>query len=75
MTDDPRTTAIDLCRQINRSAAIKYAEQGVPAEQIATAAIYSAFDIAEGVTGNGANAIEFLRTHLDQMEARIMETM
>lgn len=66
-------SAIDLCRNINRKAANEYAARGISPEDIALAAIYSAFDIAEQVAGSGAAAVEWLRTGLDVIEASIMK--
>lgn len=65
-------SAIDLCRNINRQAANQYASKGVSPEDIALAAIYSAFDIAEAAKGPGITAVEWLRTALDQIERQLM---
>lgn len=65
-------SAIDLCRNINRKAANEYAAKGVSPEDIALAAFYSAFDIAEAAKGPGMAAVEWLRTGLDQIERQLL---
>lgn len=75
MTNDDEhlsMSAIDLCRNINRKAANQYAARGVSSEDIAMAALYSAFDIAEAVKGTGIGAVEWLRTGLDLIERQVM---
>lgn len=71
--EDLSMSAIDLCRDINRKAANQYAERGISREDIALAAIYSAFDIAEAAKGPGMAAVEWLRTGLDVIEAQLMK--
>jgi len=65
-------SAIDLCRNINRKAANQYAAKGVSPEDIALAALYSAFDIAEAAKGPGIAAVEWLRTGLDLIERQLI---
>lgn len=65
-------SAIDICRNINRKAANQYAVMGVTGEDIALAALYSAFDIAEAAKGPGMVAVEWLRTGLDLIELGVM---
>ena len=65
-------SAIDLCRNINRKAANEYGKHGVSGEDIALAAIYSAFDIAEAAKGPGVVAVEWLRTALDVIERQVI---
>ena len=75
MTNDEEgisISAIDLCRNINRKAANEYASKGISPEDIALAALYSAFDIAEAAKGPGTVAVEWLRTGLDLIERQIM---
>lgn len=75
MTNDDESlslSAIDLCRDINRKAANQYAAKGVSPEDIALAAIYSAFDIAEQTQGPGMAAVEWLRTGLDLIERQVL---
>lgn len=69
--EDASVIAIELCRKINRSAATKYAEKGISAEDIAIAAIYSAVDLAQHFTGDPASAIAWARRALDVMEAEM----
>lgn len=69
--EDLSMSAIDLCRNINRMAANQFAERGVSPEDIALAAMFSAFDISERVAGPGIAAVEWLRTCLDLIEAQI----
>lgn len=72
--DDERLSiaAIDLCRNINRKAANQYADRGISPEDIALAALYSAFDIAEVARGPGMVAVEWLRTGLDLIERQLI---
>lgn len=70
--EDLSVSAIDLCRNINRKAANQYAARGISPEDIALAAIYSAFDIAEVAKGPGMAAVEWLRTGLDLIERQVM---
>lgn len=73
MSDEDRSMAnIETCRRINRAAAVKYAEHGVTPEDAAIAAIYSAHDLAMHLGHDPAGAIEWLRTALDVMEARLL---
>lgn len=65
-------SAINLCRNINRKAANEYAERGISPEDIALAALYSAFDIAEAAKGPGMAAVEWLRTGLDLIERQML---
>lgn len=65
-------SAIDLCRNINRKAANQYADRGISPEDIALAALYSAFDIAEAAKGPGMVAVEWLRTGLDLIERQLI---
>ena len=70
--EDLSVSAIDLCRNINRKAANQYSARGISPEDIALAAIYSAFDIAEVAKGSGMAAVEWLRTALDLIERQVM---
>lgn len=75
MTNDDEhlsMSAIDLCRNINRKAANQYAARGISPEDIALAALYSAFDIAEAAKGPGMVAVEWLRTGLDLIERQLI---
>lgn len=75
MTNDDEQmslSAIDLCRDINRKAANEYAAKGISPEDIALAALYSAYDIAEAAKGPGMIAVEWLRTGLDLIERQVM---
>lgn len=74
MTNDDEglsMAAIGLCRNINRKAANEYAARGIAPEDIALAALYSAFDIAEAAKGSGMAAVEWLRTGLDVIERQV----
>lgn len=69
---------IERCRRVNRSAAAKYAEQGVAPDDIAIAAAYSAVDLAQHNVGDPAAAIAWVRRALDVIEAGLpltVETM
>lgn len=75
MTNDDEhlsMSAIDLCRNINRKAANQFAVRGISPEDIALAALYSAFDIAEAAKGPGMVAVEWLRTGLDLIEHQLI---
>lgn len=65
-------SAIDLCRNINRKAANQYADRGISPVEIALAALFSAFDIAEAAKGPGVAAVEWLRTGLDLIESQLI---
>lgn len=75
MTGDEATSMVHIekCRRVNRLAANKYAEQGVSLEDIAIAAMYSAFDLALALKGNPSAAIEWARTAFDVMERGLLE--
>lgn len=71
MTDDTEHRSlvhIETCRRVNRRAASMCAEQGVALEDIAIAAIYTAFDLATTLKGSPAAAVEWLRTVVDVQE-------
>lgn len=75
MTDDQEATsvrAIDLVRNLQRKLANECHTKGIAPEDIALAALYSAFDIAEGAKGPGIAAVEWLRTGLDVIEQGIL---
>ena len=63
---------IDKCRRVNHMAANRYAEQGVPLEDIAIAAIYTALDLATLLKGSPIAAVEWLRTAVDVQERDAM---
>ena len=67
--------AIDMCRTLNRSAAAKYCEHGVTQEDITIAALFSAFDLAEALTGSKPAALEWILRGVDLIERQLMETM
>lgn len=70
--EEVSVSAIDLCRNVNRKAANEYAARGISPEDIALAALYSAFDISEAAKGPGMAAVEWLRTGLDVIERQVM---
>ena len=70
--EEVSVSAIDLCRNVNRKAANEYAARGISPEDIALAALYSAFDITEAAKGPGMAAVEWLRTGLDVIERQVM---
>lgn len=70
--EEVSVSAIDLCRNVNRKAANEYAARGISPEDIALAALYSAFDISEAAKGPGMAAVEWLRTGLDVIERQLM---
>jgi hypothetical protein len=66
--------AIELCRGLNRKAADEYEKRGVSLEDVAVAALYSTFDIAQRFKGGDPfAAIEWIRTGADLMERQLME--
>jgi hypothetical protein len=71
-TDECSEIAIAFCRRINRSAATKFTEQGVRLDDIAIAAIYTAFDLAATLTGSPGAAVEWLRTAVDVQERSLL---
>jgi hypothetical protein len=75
MTGDEDTSiaAIELCRRVNLSAAGQYEARGVSREDVAIAALYSAFDVASELTGSRIGAVEWLRTGVDLMERQLLE--
>nr|WP_086493866.1 hypothetical protein [Novosphingobium panipatense] len=70
--DEASLDRIERCRRINRKAAAKCGEHGVAPDELAIAAVYSSFDLAEAWAGRGMSAIEWLRTALDVMEENIL---
>lgn len=66
---------IEKCRRVNRLAATKYAEQGVTMEDIAIAAMYSAFDLALALKGDPSKALAWARTAFDVMERSLVEVV
>ncbi|MBO9510926.1 hypothetical protein [Erythrobacter sp. A6_0] len=72
--DDASLARIEATRRVLRSALAKCAERGgATAEELAIAALYAAFDIAEQHAGPEAGAVEWLRTGCDTLERGIME--
>jgi hypothetical protein len=66
--------AIELCRDLQRRAAIECERHGVSLEDAAVASIYASHDIAQRFNGGDPfAAIEWLRTGLDLMERQLME--
>ena len=75
MTANDQTTserAIAIVRNLHHQLANQCHARGVSPEDIALAAIYSTFDIAEGAKGPGLSAIEWLRTSLDTIERQLL---
>jgi hypothetical protein len=65
--------AIELCRNLNRKAAVEYLRRGISLEDVTVAALYSTFDIAQRFKGgNPFEAIEWIRTGADLMERQLM---
>lgn len=64
--------AIAICRDLNRKLAVECNAKGICPEDVAIAALHSAFDIAESAIGPGAVAVEWLRTGLDVIEQGIL---
>lgn len=65
---------VDLCRRINRPAAIHYAARGIEAADVVIAAICSAHNLATDLhAGDGHAAIEHMRTALNLMERQLPE--
>lgn len=67
------TRRIANARSIFRKAAAKCAEYGVTGEELAIAAMYAAFDIAEVHAGEGVGAVEWQRSACDVIERQLME--
>ena len=63
---------IEMTRRIGRKAGAKCAERGVTLEEVAIAALYSAFDAASAHAGPGIAAVEWLRTGADMLEREIL---
>ncbi len=63
---------IEVCRRINRRAGARYMAEGVTAEDVAIAAIYSAHDLAMATGRDPHAAIEWLRTALDLQERQLL---
>lgn len=64
--------AIELCRTINRKAAIQYLNRGVPKDSVAIAALYSAHETASELTGCPFEAIAWLQAGLRDMEQQLL---
>jgi hypothetical protein len=71
--EDASLARIEKVRRINRSAAVKCGQHGVTDEELAIAAAYSAFDLAERHAGPEMAAIEWMRTALDVLERAVMD--
>lgn len=66
--------AIELCRDLNRKAAIECERRGITLEDVTVAALYSLFDTAQRLkSGDPFAAIEWIRTGADLMERQLME--
>jgi anaerobic glycerol-3-phosphate dehydrogenase len=59
---------IETSRRINRKIATICSLKGATVEELAIAAVYSGFDLAEQHAGTGQVAIEWLRTAIDVLE-------
>lgn len=71
--NDPASTKrIESTRRIHRRAAQMCQAKGVSDEELAVAAIYFAFDLAEAYAGPGMVAIEWLRTSIDVLEQGVL---
>ncbi len=53
---------VERVRRLHRLASERCAMHGVPADDLAIAALYAAFDMAELHSGQGMAAIEWMRT-------------
>lgn len=71
-TEQASVARIEKTRGISRLAANKCAEQGVNAEELAIAGLYTAFDLAAAHAGPGIAAVEWLRLGADVIERQIM---
>lgn len=67
------TLRIAKARKVLRSAGPKLLEQGLTVEEVAIAAAYAAFDLAEGHAGHGQAAVEWSRNAIDVIERQIFE--
>lgn|GEM_PF-2538022 len=64
---------IARARKVLRSVGPKLIEHGLTVEEIAIAAAYAAFDLAEGHAGHGQAAVEWSRNAIDVIERQIFE--
>jgi hypothetical protein len=72
--EDISVRAIEICRDLNRKAAVECERRGISLEDVALAALYSTFDIAQRFKGGDPfAAIEWLHTGADLMERQLME--
>lgn len=62
---------IDAARKVLRGGAEQFFNRGFPIEDLAIAALYVAFDLAEIHAGYGQGAIEWLRTGADMIERSV----
>lgn len=68
--------AIEVCRNLNRKAAVECEKHGISLEDVSLAALYSAFDVAQRLkAGDPLAAIEWLRTGADVIERQLMSAM
>lgn len=71
--DEQSTGRIEACRRINRKAAQMCHAKQATLEEVAIAAVYSTFDLAEAFAGREMAAIEWLRTAIDVLETGVMQ--
>jgi len=65
--------AIEICRNLNRKAAVECEKRGISLEDVTLGALYAAFDVAQRLkSGDPMAAVEWLRTGADVIERQLM---
>lgn len=65
--------AIEVCRELNRKAALECERRGITLEDVTVAALYSLFDITQRFKGGDPfAAVEWIRTGADLLERQLM---
>src|SRR5687768_3013539 len=66
--------AIEVCRDLNRKAAIECEKHGITLEDVTVGALYATFDIAQRFKGGDPfAAVEWIRTGADLIERQLAE--
>jgi hypothetical protein len=65
--------AIEMCRRINQKAAAQFHQRGITSEDVAIAALYSAYDLAHVLNGaDPVAALAWLRSGIEVLERQIL---
>lgn len=70
--DQASNSRIEASRRIHRRAAQLCQAKGATVEELALAAVYFTFDLAEAHAGPEMAAVEWLRTAIDVLEQGVM---